>query len=914
MSKVEAVKTDSYGPQRVGVTSRTDLMTPLSSQAELSCEGVSWTGRGRQGFRSSLLRLCRTKDTRCTRAPIALILVFLACLVPTDSAGQVNPTRRILILNEVGPSWPLISRVDQGIRTALQSASYRIEFYHEFLDTVYFPDSADQQMFRDFYIRKYRNHRPDVIITVGSSALRFMAETHRQSFPDVPIVFCFPNAPAGPVSLDSDFTGVDGSVASAATLAIALRLLPDTRHVAVVGGLAPYDRRQQVQIKEQLKIYQDRLDIAYLTDLDMPTLIDRLKRLPSHTVVLLTALGRDSAGTSYTADESGPLVVGAANAPVFSLSDRYLNHGEVGGDLSNATEQGTIAGRMALRLLAGEKPRGIPVIKAGTTYMFDWRALKRWRLKETNLPYGSVLLNRDATFWESYKWYVICSISLVLLQALLIFGLLWQRRRKAKAECELKESEARFRSLADTAPVLIWMAGTDKLCTYVNQPWLHLTGRSLQEELGNGWMDGVHPDDFRKCLDNYTQSFDRRETFRMEYRIRRYDGAYRWVLDVGIPRFQGTSFAGYIGCALDVTERKHMEQTVRESEERLRLAAQAGRMFAYSWDVATDVIERSGEYAEILGVDPKQETTGVAVSAMVHPDDKEQLETALAKLNVDNPFFQSTYRIIRPDGVVTWLQRSSRAYFNEHGELEHIVGMIADVTERKLAEEALSSVSRRLIQAQEQERTRIARELHDDINQRLAMLQVDLSEVRQSTPASRTDLQDRVEEIRESLSDISEEVQAISHRLHSSKLEYLGLVSACKAFCKELANRQNVRIEFDADGVPSSLLQDVSLTLFRVLQESLQNAIKYSDAEHFEVQLRGTSTEIQLTVRDNGIGFDVDSAMRKQGLGLISMRERANLVGGKIFITSQPMHGTEINVRVPVAVARDPEKVIHNAA
>ncbi|HEY7352759.1 MAG TPA: ATP-binding protein [Terriglobales bacterium] len=357
-----------------------------------------------------------------------------------------------------------------------------------------------------------------------------------------------------------------------------------------------------------------------------------------------------------------------------------------------------------------------------------------------------------------------------------------------------------------------------------------------------------------------------------------------------------------------------MEQTVRESEERLRLAAQAGRMFAYSWDVATDVIERSGEYAEILGVDPKQETTGVAVSAMVHPDDKEQLETALAKLNVDNPFFQSTYRIIRPDGVVTWLQRSSRAYFNEHGELEHIVGMIADVTERKLAEEALSSVSRRLIQAQEQERTRIARELHDDINQRLAMLQVDLSEVRQSTPASRTDLQDRVEEIRESLSDISEEVQAISHRLHSSKLEYLGLVSACKAFCKELANRQNVRIEFDADGVPSSLLQDVSLTLFRVLQESLQNAIKYSDAEHFEVQLRGTSTEIQLTVRDNGIGFDVDSAMRKQGLGLISMRERANLVGGKIFITSQPMHGTEINVRVPVAVARDPEKVIHNAA
>jgi PAS domain S-box-containing protein len=138
-----------------------------------------------------------------------------------------------------------------------------------------------------------------------------------------------------------------------------------------------------------------------------------------------------------------------------------------------------------------------------------------------------------------------------------------------RSETVLRESEERFRLVADTAPVLIWMSGTDKLCSYFNKPWLEFTGRSLESELGNGWAEGVHPNDLQRCLDTYTQSFDRREKFRVEYRLRHHDGEYRWILDVGVPRFnEDGSFAGYIGICIDVNERKLVEQARLLSENR----------------------------------------------------------------------------------------------------------------------------------------------------------------------------------------------------------------------------------------------------------------------------------------------------------------------------------------------------------
>jgi signal transduction histidine kinase len=221
---------------------------------------------------------------------------------------------------------------------------------------------------------------------------------------------------------------------------------------------------------------------------------------------------------------------------------------------------------------------------------------------------------------------------------------------------------------------------------------------------------------------------------------------------------------------------------------------------------------------------------------------------------------------------------------------------------------SLASITRQLIEAQERERNRIARELHDNTNQRLALLAVEIEQLKNDIPQQIADVRVRVDEIHKQALDISMDVQTLSHELHSSKLEYLGLVVAMQGFCTEFADRHKLEVDFESEGIPGTLPEEISLCLFRVMQEGLRNALKHSGVTFYEVKLHRSPTEIRLTVRDSGVGFHPELARKTPGLGLISMQVRVKLVNGTISITSTPQSGTEIYVRVPLAARAQMEQ------
>ena len=329
---------------------------------------------------------------------------------------------------------------------------------------------------------------------------------------------------------------------------------------------------------------------------------------------------------------------------------------------------------------------------------------------------------------------------------------------------------------------MLWSARPDTTLHYLNHTCEDFTGLSLPALLDNGWLVAVHPDDVQGCIDTYLPAVEARESFVMEYRLRRADGIYRWVLDMGVPNFQADgALVGYVGAATDITERKNAEETIRES----RLVLEGN-----------------------------------------------------------------------------------------HREIRHLAG--------------------RLITAHEDECRRLARELHDDLTQRLARLAIDAGQMEHAACTS-----EGLRQLREELVRLSEDVHALSYRLHPSVLDDLGLVEAIRAECGRVARQASLQVDLDACNVVRTLPGDTPLCLFRIAQEALSNAARHAHARTVSVHLATSSGGLQLAIKDDGNGFDPCGPREHVSLGLASMRERVRLVHGDLEIESSPGGGTKVTAWVP---------------
>lgn len=611
------------------------------------------------------MRVPLDRVARPGRLLVLVALVSIAAPTLLEASADGARQKDVLVLYSTRRDAQIAVVGDREIPRILeQGLPDGLDYYSEFIDRARFPDPEYHRAFANFLLLKYRGQPFDLVIAINDLALDFVVEYREELFAGTPIVFFSgdrsPRRPANATGITSETNLHD-------TIAFAVEVQPDVRHVFVVNGSDLVDGNFEKLARAQLKPFESRLDVAYLSGLTTKALEAKLRSLPDHSLVYYLIVDRDGAGENFDPLVYLDRVAAVATAPVYSWVDSALGHDIVGGSLKNQAAEAHAVGELALRVLRGEPADGIPVASADLNVrQVDWRQLRRWGIREARVPAGTFVRFREPSPWDRYRGYIVAAVALLLIQSALIAGLLIQRSLRQQAEAAARASAAQ----------------------------------------------------------------------------------------------------------------------VRASYERIR------------------------------------------------------------------------------------------------------------------------DLGRRLLSAQEDERTRIARELHDDLSQHMTVLSIDLHLLRQEreSPAA----EQLMDQALARAQTVAAQLRNLSHRLHPANLRLIGLVPALTGLVRELSTSE-LSITMSHDAV-RPLPDDVTLCLFRIAQEALHNAVKHSGAREVSIALTSSDGAVVLRVVDNGVGFDVQTARR--GLGLISMAERVEHVGGNLDIRSRPGAGTQLEVTVSLkAVASEAQAV-----
>jgi PAS domain S-box-containing protein len=429
----------------------------------------------------------------------------------------------------------------------------------------------------------------------------------------------------------------------------------------------------------------------------------------------------------------------------------------------------------------------------------------------------------------------------------------------------------------------------------------------MAQELGSGWMEGVHPDDYERCLELYIGRIEVRQEFRMQYRLRRHDGAYRWIDGAEIPRFtQDGTLLGYIGSCVDVTQQKETEAALRESEARLHAATASANLGIFERDVKADrTVWVNDRMYDIFGRSPQDGPLSreVFFREYLHPDDARAFEAATSSAIKTDGHLHTTCRIRSKSGEERWLQIDGTYALTDTGEASRFVGVAADITKRKLLEQRAAELSERLINVQEEERQRIAQELHDSTAQHLVAVNLNLMRLRPRVGLTSDEIT-QWDETEASLQEAIEEIRTFSYLMHPPALQGDGLIASIHQYFRGFSDRTKIEVNTRLNPKLGQLPYQMQRTFLRIAQEALANVHRHAEASSVRVDGRFVADRVHLTISDDGRGLRYKQDITS-GQGIRGMRDRAYQWGGELRIRSGSK-GTSIHAMWPVPLSRVP--------
>jgi PAS domain S-box-containing protein len=477
------------------------------------------------------------------------------------------------------------------------------------------------------------------------------------------------------------------------------------------------------------------------------------------------------------------------------------------------------------------------------------------------------------------------------------------RRRR---DLSLKENEERLALAADSAEAGLWTLDYSTGVFWATDRARAIFGYSPDEVISIEHFEAsVHPDDWDLVRGAIERSARAGEPVNVEYRIiLPGDGRVRWITSRGRPHFASTGEPDRLtGVSIDVTESRRAEEALRTSEARRAAGADLAGLAFYDVDFGEGIMYVDDRFHDLCGFPPDRDQGLQALEFWMehlHPDDRPRVLDLRRQLH-DGRLDEVSldYRYVHPVRGEVWIQHLARvATRDATGRTVRSFGVLREITGRKRAEVELGDLSQRLIRAHEEERALLARELHDDVTQRLAVLAIDLGRAELAVPDG--EQAEVMRGVREGLVRLSEDVHSLAYQLHPSVLDELGLVEALQTECERFGRRGGVELSLELDPLPTTLGKDAALCLFRVAQEALNNVFRHAGARAANVTLREMSDGLLLAVRDDGVGFDPQNPGKGGRLGMASMRERVRLVNGTLDVESAPGQGTTIVAWVPL--------------